>query len=162
MRVGKSRWLVGLVGMMLLVGVVSGVILFQQIQPAVPVSGQIVSNCSTTSPFPPSVPLGTNGTMTFSCSSVDPTTSPAFTTQAAVLAIPTISGFVAPYNTTRLYIYTANGVINAGGCSSRTGNQKIESGVPESMPGNVWNYCTEYINVGTAGLPQFTVTWSLP
>ena len=162
MRVWKSRWLVGLVGTVVFVGVVSGVILFQQIQPAVPVSGLIVSNCSTTSPFPTSVPLGTNGTMTFSCSSADPTSAPAFTTEAAVLAVPTITGFVAPYNTTRLYIYTANGASNQGGCSSRTGNQKIENGVPESMPANVWNYCTEYINVGTDGLATFTVTWSLP
>ena len=163
MRIWKSRGLVGLIVMVLLVGVVSGLVLIQQIQPAVPVSGQLVAGCSpNTSPTPTNVPLGTNGTVTFSCNSANPAGSPAFTTESTVLAVPTISGYTAPYNTSALYIYTANGAVNVGGCTSRTGYQKIENGVPESMPGNQWNYCAVYINVGPGGLPQFSVTWSLP
>ena len=162
MRLRKSRGLVGLFGILLATGVVSGLFLMQQIQPAVPVTGQIVANCSPqTFPTPTSVPLGSNGIVTFSCNSADPNNNPAFTTGGPVIATPTITGFTAPYNTTRLYIYYAIGPITAGSCSSRTGNQKIESGISESMPAAGWNYCTEYIQVPPTGLPSFTVTWNL-
>lgn len=157
----SNRRLVALLAVLLAVGVVSAVVLMEQIQPAVPVAGLITANCSPTFPTPVTVNLGTSGQMTFSCNSGAPEANPAFTTSAVVVVIPVITGFVAPYNTSRLYIYDANGEQTTGSCSARTGNQKIESGLDETIPANGWNYCADYIEVGTDGLPQFTIAWTL-
>jgi len=158
----RSGRFASLLVILLAVGIVSAVVLMEQTQPAVPVSGLLTANCTpTTSPTPPSVILGSDGQVTFSCNSSTPDTNPAFTTTATVIATPVLTGFAAPYNISRLYIYDANGFPNTGSCSSRTANQRIETGVPETIPANGWNYCAEYLNVGTAGLPQFTVTWTL-
>jgi hypothetical protein len=98
--------------------------------------------------------------MTFSCNSDAPTTNPAFTTTADVAATPTLTGYGAPYNTSRLYIYDADGSPNTGWCYQRASNTKITSGVKITIPANGWNYCAEYEDVGPNGLPEFTVTWS--
>lgn len=158
----KGRRLVGVVAILLAVGVVSAVVLMEQIQPAVPVSGLLTPNCTPkTTPTPTSVILGSSGQVTFSCNSGIPDTNPAFTTTATVIATPNITGFVAPYNTTRLYIFDADGFPNTGTCSSRAGFQRIESGDPETIPANGWNYCAEYVTVGPGGLPEFKVSWTL-
>ena len=162
MRVSKTRQLVAILVVLLAVGMVSAVFLMEQIQPAVPLSGVITANCSPfTSPTPISVDLGTSGQMTFSCNSGAPASNPAFTTTAPVTVIPVITGFAAPYNTSRLYIYDADGSTITGVCSNRAGNQRIESSIPELIPANGWNYCAEYGTVGVDGLPEFTVTWTV-
>jgi hypothetical protein len=161
-RIRTNRQLVSLLAILLVAAVVAGVVLMEQIQPAVPVGSNLVPKCGTrTSPTPTNVTLGSSGAMTFSCSSSAPTSNPAFTNTAVVIATPTITGFVAPYNTTRLYIYDADGTPNTGICSSRAGNQKIVTGEPETIPAGGWNYCAEYENVGPTGLPEFKVTWSI-
>lgn len=162
MRVWRSPRVVALLAVLLAVGVVSAVVLMEQTQPAVPVSGLLIANCTPlTSPTPTSVVLGSSGQMTFSCNSSAPESSPAFTTEATVIATPVITGFVAPYNVTRLYIYDADGFPSTGSCSGRAANQRIDSGVAETMPANGWNLCADYNIVGTDGLPQFTITWNL-
>lgn len=162
MRVWRSRGLVGLAAALLVVGIVSAGILIVQTQPAVPVAGVLTANCGLrTSPTPVNVVLGSDGQVTFSCNSSAPDTNPAFTATATVIATPLIVGFLAPYNTTRLYIYDADGFPNTGSCSGRLGNQRIEDGQPENIPANGWNYCAEYENVGTDGLPEFTVSWTI-
>lgn len=154
------RRLAPMLAVLVTASIVTAVILMEQIQPAVPAS-QLTGNCSPrTAPTPTEVVLGSNGQITFSCNSSSPATSPAFTTSAEVRATPTITGLVPPYNASRTYIYDADGSPNTGFCSSRAGNQKIESGVEETIPANGWNYCAEYENVGPEGLPEFKVTWS--
>jgi hypothetical protein len=153
---------VALLAIVMAVGVVSAVVLLEQIQPAVPVSGVLTGHCNPTAATPPSVTLGGSGEVTFSCSSGAPDANPAFTATATVIATPVITGFAAPYNTTRLYIFDADGFPNTGGCSGRAGPaQKIEDGVRETIPAGGWNYCAEYVNVGLNGLATFTVTWNL-
>ena len=62
----RSRRLLGVLAIVLAVGMVSAVVLIEQTQPAVPVSGILTANCTPmTSPTPPSVILGSNGQVTF-------------------------------------------------------------------------------------------------
>ena len=162
MRLRRHKELVSLLAALLAGGVVSAYLLMEQTQPAVPVSSQLTPNCSPkTSPTPTTVVLGTTGSMTFSCNSGAPTSNPAFTTSADVSATPTLTGYGPPYNASRLYIYDADGNPNTGWCYQRAGNLKITSGVKITIPANGWNYCAEYEDVGPAGLPEFTVSWSI-
>jgi len=162
MKLRQSWSLVGLFAILVALGVVSAVVLFQQTQPAVPVTGTMSSNCPTTSATPPDVTLGSTGQVTFSCNSNAPTTSPAFTTGGPVIVTPTVSsGFAPPWNTTNLYVYVANGAVNTGICGGRSGAVKVNAGVPTALAQNSWNYCAKYEQVGLAGLSSFTVTWSL-
>src|SRR5256712_12351006 len=103
MKPGKNLWLVSLLAILVAVGLVAAVLLIQQTEPAVPTSGTLVSNCSTTSATPTNVTLGGSGQITFSCNSQTPTLSPAFTTGGAVVS-PTLTGYTAPCNLTGLFI----------------------------------------------------------
>ncbi|TMA03882.1 MAG: hypothetical protein E6J93_08795 [Methanobacteriota archaeon] len=161
MRPGKNLWLVSLLAILVAVGLVAAVLLIQQTQPAVPTSGTLNANCTTTSATPTNVTLGGNGQITFSCNSQTPTTSPAFTASGAVLATPTVTNFLAPYNSTGLFIYVANGAVNTGACSSRTGAIRVTDGSSTLLPVGAYNYCAKYEAVGPTGLPQFTVAWNL-
>ena len=161
MKLGKNLWLVSLFVILVAVGLVAATLLISQTQPAVPISGSMSAGCSTTSSTPVNVTLGSTGQITFSCNSNAPNTNPAFTTGGPVVVTPTVSGLVAPYNTTGLYIYVANGAVNTGNCGSRTGAIKVNSGVLTPVPQDAWNYCAKYETVGLTGLPQFTVSWSI-
>lgn len=161
MRLSSTRKIAVLVAALIgLAAVGSAALLFVQTQPAVP-SEQMTANCEPTVAIPAIVALGSSGTVTFACSSISPTTMPAFTTTGVVQATPTFSGFGAPYND--IMIYDANGAITTGPCGDRTGANFIQSGVPENnIAADGWNYCARYTNVQTAGLPSFTITWSTP
>jgi len=161
LRIKTNRQLVSLLAILLAAAVVGGVVLMEQIQPAVPVGSNLTQKCARTAPTPNNVTLGSSGSMTFSCSSSAPATNPAFTNTATVISTPTVTGFVAPYNVTRLYIYTAGGSPNTGFCFSRAGNLRVVDGSKLTIPAGQWNYCAEYENVGTAGLPEFKVSWSI-
>lgn len=152
------RWLSVLL-VLAVAGVVSAAFIFEQIQPTVPLSGTMTANCNPTAPTPASVDLGTSGQMTFSCSSGNPTANPAFTTTARVVVKPTITGLAAPYNTSRLYIYNADGTPNTGPCGLRADGERIANGETETLQAEGWNYCAEYENVDRE-LPQFKVSWS--
>ncbi|TLZ87121.1 MAG: hypothetical protein E6K02_03895 [Methanobacteriota archaeon] len=158
----RSSWsLVSLFAILVAVGIVSAVILIQQTQPAVPIQGGMTALCANTSATPNNVTLGSNGQETFSCDSAAPTTHPAFTTNGAVVVTPTVTGYAAPYNATGLFVFIANGAVNTGTCSSRTGATRINDGQSMALTQNSWNYCAKYEIVGLTGLPQFTVTWNL-
>jgi len=161
MKLRQSWSLVSLFAILVALGVVSAVVLIQQTQPAVPITGGMAANCPTTSSTPVDVTLGSDGQVTFSCNSNAPTTSPAFTTGGPVIVFPTVTGYVAPWNVTGLYIYTANGAVNTGTCSGRTGALKVNDGLSTTLPQNAWNYCAKYESVGLLGLPSFTVKWNL-
>src|SRR5439155_19989639 len=100
MRPGKNLWLVSLLAILVAVGLVPAVLLIQQTQPAVPTSGTLNANCTTTSATPTNVTLGGNGQITFSSNTQTPTTSPALTASAAVLASPTVTNYQARYHPT--------------------------------------------------------------
>lgn len=161
MKLRQSWTLVSVFVILVALGVVSAVVLFQQTQPGVPLAGTMTPNCTNTFATPNNVTLGGTGQVTFSCNSNTPTTSPAFTTGGPVVVTPTVTGLAAPYNTTGLYIYVANGAVNTGICGGRTGGIKVNSGVPTAVPQGPWNYCAKYDTVGLSGLQPFTVTWSL-
>ncbi len=163
MKLRQSWSLASLFAILVALGVVSAVVLIQQTQPAVPVAGSMALGCpnSVTFPTPVNVTLGSNGQVTFSCDSVTPTTHPAFVTSGSVLVTPTVTGLVAPYNTTGLFVYTANGLTNIGACSSRTGAVRVSDGNPTQLGLGSWNYCAKYETVGLTGLPTFTVAWNL-
>ena len=161
MKPGKNLWLVGLLVILVAVGLVAASVLIQQTQPAVPVAGSMTKNCDPTAATPVNVTLGSTGQVTFSCNSNTPTASPAFSTGGPVVVTPTLTGYVAPYNTTGLYIYTSDGAVNTGNCGSRTGALKITAGTPITVPLGTWNYCAKYEIVGLAGLPTWTIAWNL-
>ncbi|HYT18184.1 MAG TPA: hypothetical protein VEO18_08050 [Thermoplasmata archaeon] len=161
MKLRNSWSLVSLFAILVALGVVSAVILMQQTQPSVPVAGGMTRNCNPTSATPTNVTLGGTGQETFSCDSNAPTTHPAFTTDGAVLVTPTVTGLAAPYNSTGLFVYFANGAVNTGTCSGRTGAARINDGQAMALSQNSWNYCAKYEIVGLTGLPTFTVTWNL-
>jgi len=160
-KLGKNLWLVSLFVILVAVGLVAASILMQQTQPAVPVAGSMTKNCDPTFPTPVNVTLGSSGQITFSCNTNSPTTAPAFTTGGPVVVTPTLTGLVAPWNTTGLYIYTSDGAVNTGNCGSRSGALKITGGTPMTVPLGPWNYCAKFESVGLTGLPTFTVTWNL-
>jgi len=161
MKPGKNLWLVSLLAILVAVGLVAAVLLIQQTQPAVPTAGTLTANCSSTSATPTNVTLGGTGQITFSCNSQTPTLSPAFTASGAVLATPTLTNYVAPYNLTGLFMYIHNGAVNTGACSSRTGAIRVNEGSSTLIPIGAYNYCAKYESVGATGLQTFTVAWNL-
>ena len=161
MKLRQSWSLVSLFAILVALGVVSAVILITQTQPTVPVAGGMTANCQQTFATPTNVTLGGSGQITFSCNSAAPTTSPAFTTGGPVLVTPTVTNYNPPYNSTGLFIYVANGAVNTGSCSGRTGAQRVNDGVPTAVPQNAWNYCAKYETVLQNGLPSFTISWNL-
>ncbi len=162
MKLRQSWSLASLFAILVALGVVSAVVLIQQTQPPVPVAGTMTVGCAgNTFPTPVNVTLGSNGQVTFSCDSAAPTLHPAFVTGGSVLVTPTVTGLVAPYNTTGLFVYTANGAVTTGACSSRTGAVRVSDGNPTALSANSWNYCAKYETVGLAGLPTFTIVWNL-
>jgi len=78
-----------------------------------------------------------------------------------VLATPTLTNYVAPYNLTGLFMYTYNGAVNTGACSSRTGAIRVNEGSSTLIPIGSYNYCAKYESVGATGLQTFTVAWNL-
>src|SRR5439155_10376126 len=106
---------------------------------------------------PSAVDQGSTGQITFQCSA----DNPAFTISGGTFsATPYFdgSGFAAPYTT--LWIYQSDGTVTTGACSGRSEARQIGFGVTEvDMVAHAYNYCAEYLNVGSSGLPAFAVYW---
>ena len=147
---------------------VSGVTtLFTHYFPGVPPSSTMTTTCNFQSPPNPSlvpdpstVPEGSSGQVSFNC----PDANPAFTISNGVFtAYPLFAcyydcRFVAPYTT--LWIYQSDGGVTTGACSGRTGARQLDPAVNEvDMAALNYNYCAEYENVGSGGLPFFSVVW---
>src|SRR2546427_4759702 len=130
-----------------------GLFLFIHLLPAVPTTSTMTTTCANTYlvPSASAVDQGSSGQISFQCSVTDP----AFTISGGTFsATPYFagSGFAAPYTT--LWIYQWDGSVTTGACSGRTGALEIESGVTDaSMAPLSYNYCAEYVNVGSVGLP---------
>ena len=145
---------------------VSGVTtLFSHYFPAIPTTATMTTTCPYQYPSypslvsdPSSVVEGSNGQISFQC----PDTNPAFTISGGVVsATPSLyfGSFDAPYQT--LWIYQSDGTVTTGACSGRTEARQIGFGVTEvDMVAHAYNYCAEYLNVGSSGLPAFYVYWN--
>ncbi|TLZ78938.1 MAG: hypothetical protein E6K08_00040 [Methanobacteriota archaeon] len=107
---------------------------------------------------PTSVDQGSSGQIAFQCSATDP----AFTISGGTFsATPNFdgTGFAAPYTT--LWVYQSDGAATSGACSGRTEARQLASGVTQvDMAALSYNYCAEYENVGSTGLPSFYVYWN--
>src|SRR2546425_1311074 len=134
--------------------------------PAIPTSATMTTTC----PWYPvyvsplvsdasSVVEGSSGQISFQC----PGTNPAFTISNGLVSATPITGyaccgFVAPY--TELWIYQWDGAVTTGTCSGRTGARQLESGVLEvDIAPFSYDYCVEFVSVGSSGLPAFDLAW---
>jgi len=111
---------------------------------------------------PDSVPSSSSGRVRFACA-FTPSFIPAFTVSGLppghfVKAQAMLTGFVAPYAS--LWIYDARDN-TARPCGDRDGHLQIPSGKTLKILTGDWNYCAEFLNVGQAGLPTFSVTWTV-
>ena len=111
---------------------------------------------------PASVVVGSSGEVRFACA-FTPSFVPAFTVVGLppghfVKAQATVNGFVAPYAS--LWIYDARDN-TARPCGDRDGHLQIPSGKTLKILTGDWNYCAEFLNVGQAGLPTFSVSWTV-
>jgi len=142
---------------------VSGVTtLFYHYFPAVPTTATMTTTCywNGSNPLgsdPSSVVEGSSGQISFHC----PDANPAFTISGGVVsATPVFDGygFGAPY--TALWIYQSDGAVKTGVCADRTGARQLASSVLQvDIAASNYNYCAEYVNVGSSGLPAFYVYW---
>src|SRR5256885_12969771 len=103
MKLRQSWSLVGLLAILVALGIVSAVVLMQQTEPSVPVSGSMTRNCEPTAATPANVTLGGSGQITVSGSSASPTTTPAFPTGGPAPVTPTCTGLNAAFYATGLF-----------------------------------------------------------
>ena len=148
--------------LLLVITTVSGVTsLFTHYFPAIPTSATMTTTCSyqypnyyQLVPDVSSVLEGSSGQVSFQC----PATNPAFTVSGGVVSATPIFSFAAPYAT--LWIYQWDGAVKTGACVDRTGARQLASGVSEvDIAPLSYNYCAEYVTVGSSGLPVFIVDW---
>ena len=129
-----------------------------------PPHGTMTSLCPNTNlkGDPASVDAGSSGEVRFACA-FTPSIVPAFTVDGLppghfVKAQATVNGFVAPYAS--LWIYDARDN-TPGPCANRGGHLQIPSGKTLKILTGDWNYCAEFLNVGQAGLPTSSVSWTV-
>jgi len=157
-----SKPLVVLVALLTATGVVTALSLFTHTFPSIGGVVTMTTACgplsSSTEPSP--LVQGGDGQATFDCGSGVEAFTVSGSTSNSVIATPTYSaGFAAPYTT--LFIYNQDGGTTTGACSLRTGAQALADGSPETIPGGTdYNYCAAFEDVGSGGLPTFTVTWT--
>src|SRR2546425_8486294 len=111
---------------------------------------------------PASVVASSSGEVRFACA-FTPALVPAFTVGGLppgrfVKAQATLTGFVGPYAS--LWIYDARDN-TARPCGDRDGHLQIPSGKTLKILTGDWNYCAEFLNAGQAGLPAFSVSWTV-
>ncbi len=128
-----------------------------------PEEGTLASDCAD-GPLeakPATVTLGSSGQISFACD-FDPFDPALTVTRTNVKAIPHLLGFLSPYQS--LWIYRADHPLDAsdsGACNERGGPaRQLHDGQRLTIPGQkTWNYCAEYVDVGSGGLPGFQVRW---
>lgn len=130
-------------------------------------SGQIrarmTSECSddTLQASRASVLLDSSGRVTFACD-LDPLV-PAFSVRRGPIGVrPHLVNFVGPY--VSLWIFEADEDAKRA-CRERDDAIQIRDGRRTTIEPGDWNYCAEFRNVGSEGLPTFQVRWderSLP
>jgi len=129
-----------------------------------PPHGTLTSPCENANlkSDPASVVAGSSGEVRFACAF-----TPSFVSAFTVAGLPpghfvkaqaTVTGFAAPYAS--LWIYDASDN-TPGPCANRSSHLQIPSGKTLKILTGEWNYCAEFLDVGQAGLPTFSVSWAV-
>jgi len=154
----RNRTIVALAAFLVVVSVGIGtaiaVTLFYHHMPAVSVGQTMTPNCDPPTANPATVTIGSSGQITFLCSSTS-----AITVAGSSITVKPIfldGGFRAPY--TSLWIFHAGGGVT-GNCSTRTGAVQLQNNTFMTLATGDYNYCAEYVDVGTAGLRSFVCRW---
>ncbi|TLZ87513.1 MAG: hypothetical protein E6J96_00075 [Methanobacteriota archaeon] len=154
----RNRTIVALAAFLVVVSVGIGtaiaVTLFYHHMPAVSVGQTMTPNCDPPTANPATVTIGSSGQITFLCSSAS-----AITVAGSSITVKPIfldGGFRAPY--TSLWIFHAGGGVT-GNCSTRTGAVQLQNNTFMTLATGDYNYCAEYVDVGTAGLRSFVCRW---
>ena len=137
------------------IGTAIAVTLFYHHMPAVSVAQTMNPNCDPPTASPATVTIGSSGQITFSCPSAS-----AITVAGSSITVKPIfldQGFRAPYAS--LWIFHAGGSVVTGNCSARTGAVQLQNNTFITLPTGDYNYCAEYVAVGTAGLRSFVCRW---
>ncbi len=137
------------------VGTAIAVTLFYHHMPAVSVAQTMNPNCDPPTASPATVTIGSSGQITFSC----PSASAITVAGSSITAKPIFldQGFRAPYAS--LWIFHAGGSVVTGNCSVRTGAVQLQNNTFMTLSTGDYNYCAEYVDVGTAGLRPFICRW---
>ena len=120
------------------------------IRPAAAPASILTSVCGAVSPAQASVPVGSSGTLLFTCGG----TSPAFTANlAGVSVVPT---FALPNE------YTVITILQhvSGSVSCTLGTSLVSGTFVFFNSAGDFDYCAGFSNVPAAGLSTFGVTWS--
>jgi len=149
-----------IVGLVLAIALITGgvvaVVIFQQRVPPIPTLVP-QANCASLAPSPSSVPVGSSGFILLDCAG-----SPAFEAPAGAIVAPS---FLLSSPWVNLSVYPSNASIGSGSTceSGLDGIVALASDLivrfPSSFPSS-WNYCGDYLDAPSTGLPEFTVVWS--
>lgn len=142
-RVIIERPLAAFLAIMLVAGVVSAAVLFNQTLTAPsPIGAVLTRNCDPVAPTPLTYVVGTSGFVIWGCT---PTTSAIRVNNAGSITPSITKG--SEWTTT--YIYKTSGTAPTTGCSSASINKALTSGSALTLvSGDVgdWNYCSDYVN----------------
>jgi hypothetical protein len=141
-RAVLERPIAAFLAIMLVAGIVSAAILFNQTLTAPsPVGAAMTRNCEPVPPTPPTYIVGTSGFVIWAC-----TTTSAIRVNSAGSVTPTITKG-AGWTTT--YLYKTSGTAPTTGCGSASITKVLTSGSAVTLvAGDVgdWNYCSDYVN----------------
>ena len=153
----RKHWIVGIVAVVIalaLIGAVAALTLFYQHTADVPVSQLMIAHCDPTVADPPSVTLGSTGQVTFRC----PADSAFSVVGASINVTPLLSGFRAPL--TSLWVFNSGGGTITGPCVSRSDAVLLQNNTMVTLAAFDYNYCAEYLNVGSGGIHSVVVQWT--
>ena len=139
------------------VGTAIAVTLFYHHMPAVSVAQTMNPNCDPPTASPATVTIGSSGQITFSCPSTSASAIAVAGSSITAKPIFLDQGFRAPYAS--LWIFRAGGSVVTGNCSARTGAAQLQNNTFMTLLTGDYNYCAEYVDVGTTGLRPFICRW---
>jgi len=155
-RAVLERPLAAFLAIMLVAGIVSAAVLFNQTLTAPsPVGATLTRNCEPVAPTPPTYVVGTSGFVIWGCNA----TTSAIRVNAAGSVTPTITKG-SEWTTT--YLYKTSGTAPTTGCASASITKVVTSGTAVSfIAGDVgdWNYCSDYTNAPTS-MSNVVYSWS--
>lgn len=150
----SHRKLLAAVVAVMLAGVVAAVVLVTQNGPSVP-AANVTATCVDMVATPAAVAPRSTGFVVFKCEN----SGEAFEALGGQ-AVPTFSGG-SEYSS--LFI-VAKGSAPGPECINANLAKQLVSGTAVVFPSGVsnWNYCRDFVNVGSGGLASWTISWSTP
>jgi hypothetical protein len=150
---------VGILLAMTFMGFAAAVVILTHTFPAVTPDVVLTSTCTTLTPNPTHVAVGSAGTVLFNCGG----TTPGLTVATAGSTTP---AYTLPVGYVNFYRYDASVAPGAGlTCIIREpGAVALTSGVSNTFaatPVN-WNYCADFLVAPLGGFATFTLTWNMP